>query len=102
MEEMTLVSQWNNKAEPVLEEETISHSCLVFVRSCARYAIRNKSYRGDSAKVPSPREMDTNPRDSDPGNLKANQHSARKREREKGEERDMGVFPTTLMISHPI
>lgn len=46
--------------------------------------------------MPCPGEMDTNPGDSDPGNLKADQHS-------KGKEgaggRNVGVIPTTLTIS---
>lgn len=40
--------------------------------------------------MPCPREMDTNPGDSDPGNLKADQYSARKKEREREREREGG------------
>lgn len=45
--------------------------------------------------------MDTNPGDSDPGNLKADQYSAPK-EREGGVRKYVGVVPTTLTVPpHP-
>lgn len=62
-----------------------------------------------------PGEMDTNPGDSDPGNLKADQYSTGKRqkeieereregggdsEKERERENNVDVIPTTLMISH--
>lgn len=70
MEGMTLASQWNNKAEAdFLEERRRDYSAFVrCIRSLVR-AIRNKSYREDSANVPSPREMDTNLGDFDSGEI---------------------------------